>query len=536
MKHHPMGGPLLSGLAATAVLLSLACADRVGSPDNRSANNASLTRAVLHVARALAPGFNSPEARTAVLQAMRGSLYAEHKLILHDFVRTPEGEIFLAAAVPDRRARTALLESIDGLPPMDFYVPFKQQRLSWRGEPTVAVAATMDVNDSRLTAYAPSGTEMVVDARLGAPEMILLVIHPSEVRVARSSTASTRRGHTIQDADEVPMAPMIMTEARGALAAVSSGEGPPPAPPADTTRLGWFMIYFDDMEGIGSSEVEFRSHFFVGGVMCCGRTIRYEGVDTWELVDGRQRAVNFNVAREPGQYIETKLWETDLGADQMYGYVKITLPGDYGFRYDDDQSRLSTADARFQTSDPANRARVTTVTVSPSAQTRAPGESAFYTATAYDQNGNIMNWKTFTWTSSNTDVASVSSYDYRTGRAYARGYGSTAIYAHVDGVSAWGRIDVPIYVPSFGVTISEPANVRAKTTCTWFANAVGGTQPYSYEWKVNGVVVGGPSQDLTWTSGTTPFTMEVTVTDATGDITGGSRTVNIDPYAATCDL
>ena len=439
--------------------------------------------------------------------------------------------MLLRAAAPNAVDFRALVTTIARLPRMDFYVPFNDHRLTWRGGSNVIVGATLDVGDPVLTAYELTGGQQSLDARKGLPSRVLFIIHPSEAKAQRPATAGRAANDPIQSASEARV--VEVDQDRTSVLLTAAG-GPPPAPPIDTTYIGEWIVFFGDWWG--DNEVEFRTSFYSWGEYCCDFRRKFGGVPSGErqpggvLVSGR--------VPQPLQqeHVHVSLWETDPDGDpdDPYGSVDVIQQGTYIFNWD----VLSKIDgeADFYFSRPENRAVVTSVRVTPSSMTLAMGDTVFLTAAAFDQHNNPMPWTTFTWASSNIDAVGVSAFDYRTGRVNARGYGTSTVSASTGGQTGSATISVPVYVPSFGVTISEPANVRARATCTWFANAVGGSPPYTYAWRVNGSPAGGPSQDLTWMAGTTPFTIEATVTDATGSITGGSRTVNIDPYAATCNL
>jgi hypothetical protein len=88
--------------------------------------------------------------------------------------------------------------------------------------------------------------------------------------------------------------------------------------------------------------------------------------------------------------------------------------------------------------------------------------------------------------------------------------------------------------PPLAVTISGPATVKPNVTCTWLANAVNGTTPYTYSWTVNSGDPIGTASSLTFTNIGTPFNLTVQVTDAVGAVASNSLYVIIAPGAANC--
>ncbi len=110
-------------------------------------------------------------------------------------------------------------------------------------------------------------------------------------------------------------------------------------------------------------------------------------------------------------------------------------------------------------------------------------------------------------------------------------------YGIVDAAYALGIAPPPPPPPPLsGVSISGPSAVEAYLTCLWIANPSGGVSPFTYAWTVDGVSVGDATSELTYTAGSTPFRIDVTVTDAIGATTSNSVFVDIDPNAGFCPL
>ncbi|HEX8359558.1 MAG TPA: hypothetical protein VF613_05600, partial [Longimicrobium sp.] len=113
---------------------------------------------------------NDADVRVQVRNAMRGSPYNEHKLVLQEFAATRAGRRLIESAA---QASGTTAHELDGLiaqlPAMDFYAPFQAHRLAWRGGAEVVVGAAMDVDATAFTAYTADGRTVSYRARSGTP-------------------------------------------------------------------------------------------------------------------------------------------------------------------------------------------------------------------------------------------------------------------------------------------------------------------------------------------------------------------------------
>ncbi|HEX8905198.1 MAG TPA: Ig-like domain-containing protein, partial [Longimicrobiaceae bacterium] len=166
---------------------------------------------------------------------------------------------------------------------------------------------------------------------------------------------------------------------------------------------------------------------------------------------------------------------------------------------------------------------VTYVVVSPNPATVYKGYTRQMTAKAFDQYGWEMG-ATFTWTSSNTSVAPVSS----SGVVSGANVGSATVSATASGVT--GSATVNVSLPPLTVSLSGPQYVARYTSSQYTATASGGTGPYTYQWhsrQGNGSYWGAWSN--WYSTGSTNYTyasisacgldrdqLEVKVTDAVG--------------------
>jgi hypothetical protein len=109
------------GLALTLTLGLGACADALtGTIEPPAGASRSLAVATpsdaQSLARDLALAMRDPSIRRQVHRAMRASRFNEHKLVLQDLVKAPEGATLFSATTKSE---------IANLPALDFYLPFK---------------------------------------------------------------------------------------------------------------------------------------------------------------------------------------------------------------------------------------------------------------------------------------------------------------------------------------------------------------------------------------------------------------------------
>jgi uncharacterized protein YjdB len=102
--------------------------------------------------------------------------------------------------------------------------------------------------------------------------------------------------------------------------------------------------------------------------------------------------------------------------------------------------------------------RVTTVAVSPGQATLTMGAQQQLTATARDQNGNVMAGQPVTWTTSDSKVATVSGG----GQVTAQSPGSATITATIAGVSGTASITVNGSGPAVGTVVVVPNHANLK--------------------------------------------------------------------------
>lgn len=129
-----------------AALLLAACDEttRVPSQD-RAFDQPTLADADLpDLARAISKALAAPAARQDILAAMRASRAVEHRLLLADYLKSPEGARLLAGSAQAFAATSdEFLERVDRIrqiAELAIAVPMRDHRLNWRGGADIGVA------------------------------------------------------------------------------------------------------------------------------------------------------------------------------------------------------------------------------------------------------------------------------------------------------------------------------------------------------------------------------------------------------------
>jgi hypothetical protein len=178
---------------------------------------------------------------------------------------------------------------------------------------------------------------------------------------------------------------------------------------------------------------------------------------------------------------------------------------------------------------------LSSVTVAPTPTTVYTGATRQLTATAKDQYGNAMSGQSFTWSSSNTSLANVSS----SGLVNGITPGSVTITASAGGKSGSASVTVSNAPPS--VWISGPSSVTRYHSAQFTAAANGGSTPYTYQWRSRqGSASTWGSWQSWYSTGSTNYTfssvngcgitrnqIEVLVTDANGSTATSSYTATV---------
>jgi hypothetical protein len=93
--------------------------------------------------------------------------------------------------------------------------------------------------------------------------------------------------------------------------------------------------------------------------------------------------------------------------------------------------------------------------------------------------------------------------------------------------------DVRAASPRFGtltalsVLITPAGPVAQNAYCNFHANVSGGTAPYHYQWKINNSNIGTDYEWLSYHTGTSPFRIQVFVTDAASGAANDSKIISV---------
>lgn len=274
---------MLAGCSDTGTLTGVSPATAV-----RERAAAEPQDAAHQVARAIALALAQPAMRAAVRDGMRDSRLVDHKLVLQDFVESARGRALVAAAAAATHADAeSLLAGIRALPRLDFYLPFRAHRITWRATNDVVVGVAFEKFAPSIQAFATDGSARTLhlsDADAGAP---VIVLHPAEIALARPASMRSAGGETVQDAGENGTVRWTTPAAAAAPASTSTLE--PGAPnflydtcdpdgltlcdygPVGTTSTGGsvppgvYLVAWDAARGDGwwgSLELQFRSYAY----------------------------------------------------------------------------------------------------------------------------------------------------------------------------------------------------------------------------------------------------------------------------------
>ena len=159
------------------------------------------------LARATARALGIPTVRKDLLAAMRASTAVEHRLLLADYLRSPEGSGLLAGstAALDIAEDEFLfrVEEVSGDIQLAIAVPLREHRLSWRGTAHIGVAGAWDTDELNLTVHEPDGIRRRATTVSPLLEYdALFLIGPDENSGTRMDRQADMPGPVIQDADD----------------------------------------------------------------------------------------------------------------------------------------------------------------------------------------------------------------------------------------------------------------------------------------------------------------------------------------------
>jgi len=236
---------------------------------SRTASNESNAQGL---AQGIAKALSDPSIRAHLRHAMRDSRWIEHKLLLQDYAKSEHGGTFVAAIAKALNSRSdEVAAMIAALPQLDMYLPFREDRLAWRGSPDMLVTTAFHKWAPTLEAFSTDGSSQTI--RLGErPPVPLLILHPAEPKFLIASNSPRSTGEEIQGAGESEGSGTEDTGGRYATSFLQecgesgcdTGGGSVPPPPAP----GVYLIAWDAAGGDGwwgNVELQFDSYAVSGG-------------------------------------------------------------------------------------------------------------------------------------------------------------------------------------------------------------------------------------------------------------------------------
>lgn len=240
--------------AIGATLLAVGCSDlEQSAPLAPEAHRTSWTASDIaeaeitaqRLARAFAAAMREPEVRVQVRNAMRASMYNEHKLLLQEFAQTSGGRVLIAAAARTSDVSEGDIEAmVAALPEMDFYAPFREHRLTWRGTADVAVGASMEIDGTDFKAYTVNGQTVGYRSQGRIPEATWLFMHPAEPKSRRRNPQPSVPGEVIQDPND-------------GIGTFSMEPGDGGGGGGSTTGMTLTQMINNIFDGIGDAEIRF---------------------------------------------------------------------------------------------------------------------------------------------------------------------------------------------------------------------------------------------------------------------------------------
>ena len=275
--------------AGAAVALLAACSDvtdpaTAPSPVVRQLADASPAQQAQVVARGIAAALERPNLRAQLRNDMRDSRWTEHKLVLQDYVATPHGADLVTAAARELGVTPAALgATIAALPRLDFYLPFRPNRLAWRGSPDLLVAAAFEKMAPTIDAFDTRGATHTLRLADGAPARPLILLGPAEPK-GELAVGARAGAETIEGPGEngttgitnfegfpngsgptlVQRMAVVCDQPDGCPDAGGSSPAPPPPPPPPTS--GIYITHYNIQKGDGwwgGLEMQFHSKMAV---------------------------------------------------------------------------------------------------------------------------------------------------------------------------------------------------------------------------------------------------------------------------------
>jgi hypothetical protein len=448
MRHTPR---LAAALALA--LLAAGCDAPATAPEAAPPIVSTAEAELQRVARAFALALRDDAVRHSVRDVLRDSPWDEHQVRLQELAATPAGRRLVAAAAAAVGEDAARMQArVDGLPPLDFYVPSREQRLSWRGTAGVTVAASLDPENGKPIGGFDAAGRAIGHALQAGGTVLLLA--PAEPRAERSNRQPAGRGDVIQSADDgeaLPTFTWIDPSGKRTivpLAAKAPGSGGGDAGTdnhsGDKTYLDYVKIYFGD--GAGDVELQVRADFRAPDGSYLGQGVWSNYSTIANSSQSPHVALLNEVIPDSGTAkVTVAVWEIDTcsgcggGADDIYG-LRDFFWGDRAQTRTAYYGGVQGADIEL---DWTARAKSVFTGVKVYDLIFNEGTSATTSATATDQYGYpISGYTVSSWSIDAPFVASISSTSGNNATIYGNNDGWGTLYATINGVTGNGNIEV----------------------------------------------------------------------------------------------
>jgi hypothetical protein len=240
-----------------AAVAAVGCSDAAQNDLTGPAPSRSTTLALAveqssldQLTRAVARALSDQGLRQRLKNDMRSAPFAEHKLQLAAYLRGNSGGILLAKMAKESgHTREELLTLLDGLGPMEFYMPVKSHRESWTGGADLLVAGAMAEGDAPV-GYDLQGQRVQLSATV-APLTPTLSIVPQETFADRAM--SRARSRNVNDRGGQAIGTLVATSGDGTMSTMMMTECDPYAEMCQPCSPDMLECY-DDGGGLGYVE------------------------------------------------------------------------------------------------------------------------------------------------------------------------------------------------------------------------------------------------------------------------------------------
>jgi len=418
---------------------------------------------------------------------MHASAFQEQKLHFRSFLNTTGRSLLTAMAVARRASTNDVLASLDSAVDLEFYMPVRQQRARWRGEPVIVATALRD--HELPSAYDNQGNVVPILSPDIPPAGLALALVPVET--------------------DFNVAPAVVSGGSGIHASTTSGTCPPDA-------CLTYAYVPGDWEGWLMGQPEFETHVFVRQTdssiayhqVCAGADSHGHYYDQnnayWtgsvELLSYEE----LQALREHGSSLLIQVWEDDTEPctirkdPQWLAGVWALARSFFGGYTSADIVIRGWDDVCHESSSDEQACWVALVQA-----VFAP----FDVFSAFNDDDYVGEFV----------PAFMAGGCYNGNYAIVAGNGGYAGCANVSGVVLIPPPAPP--PPPLSANISGPDYIDTKGTYTWTANGSGGSGGYTYEWQVTYLSTGttyvlgsAQSQSLTVYSGDGQFEMSLRVT------------------------